>query len=122
MFKSDFQQLPPKIVSYQDYKNFNAENFESDLHRNLTSNRIYEYGVYERIFLSVLDKHAPLKKKRIRANHAPYLTKPLRKAIMKRSELKTKYYKHLSDSNLKDFRKQRNICSRLYKKEQKKYY
>ena len=88
----------------------------------MTSNRIYEYGVYERIFLSVLDEHAPLKKKTIRANHAPYLTKPLRKAIMKRSELKTKYYKYPSDSNLKNFKKQRNFCSRLYKKERKKYY
>ena len=35
---------------------------------------------------NVLNIHAPLKKKVIRANHVPYMTKSLRKAIMKRSQ------------------------------------
>ena len=39
-------------------------------------------------FLENLNVHAPVKKKSLRANHAPYMTKALRKNIMKRSELK----------------------------------
>ena len=122
MFKSDFQRLPPKIVSYRDYKNFNTDNFKNDLRENLSSNRVYEYGVFEKIFLSVLDEHAPVKQKTIRANHAPYMTKTLRKAIMKRSELRTKYYKNPTDFNFQKFKKHKNFCSKLYKKERKKYY
>ena len=72
--------------------------------------------------MSVLDEHAPVKQKTIRANHAPYMTKALRKAIMKRSELRTKYYKNPTDFNLQKFKKHRNFCSKLYKKERKKYY
>ena len=52
----------------------------------------------------------------------PYMTKPLRKAIMIRSSLKNKLYKNFTPNNSMAYKKQRNYCSRLYKKERKKYY
>ena len=58
----------------------------------------------------------------LRANHVPYMTKALRKAIMKTSKLKSKYVKNKTNENLKSYKKQRNFCSKLYKKERKKYY
>ena len=45
------------------------------------------------------------------------MTKALRKAIMKRSELESKYVKNKTNENLKAYKKQRNFCSKLYKKE-----
>ena len=49
------------------------------------------------------------------------MTKALRKAIMKRSELATKYKtKSIEDYN--NYKKQRNFCSKLYKKERKRFY
>ena len=51
------------------------------------------YEIYEKIFLEVLEDHAPLKKKYIRANEVPYMTKTLKKAIMKRSQLESKFLK-----------------------------
>ena len=50
------------------------------------------------------------------------MTKTLRKAIMRRSQLQTKYFKNKSENNYLAFKKQRNFCSKLYKKERKKYY
>ena len=41
---------------------------------------------------------------------------------MKRSELESKYVKNKTNENLKSNKKQRNFCSKLYKKERKKYY
>ena len=76
----------------------------------------------ESVFADDLTKHAPLKKKIVRANHSPYMTKCLRKAIMKRSELESKYFKKSTAKNKLKYRKQRNFCSKLYKKEMKKYY
>ena len=64
----------------------------------------------------------PLKKKFLRANHAPYMTKTLRKAIVRRSQLQTKYFKNKSQNDYLAFKKQRNFCSKLYKKERKNYY
>ena len=51
--------------------------------------------------LSPLNKHAPFKKSILRANHKLYATKAMRKAIMKRSDLVTKYKKNPTDANLK---------------------
>ena len=41
---------------------------------------------------------------------------------MTRSFLEHKYYKHPSAENNKTYKKQKNFCSRLYKKERKKFY
>ena len=57
-----------------------------------------------------MEKHAPLKKKIVRGNHAPFITKDLRKAIYKRSRLKSKYIKNPSEVNEKLYKRQRNKC------------
>ena len=69
-----------------------------------------------------MNTYAPIKEKLRRANHVPYMTKALRKAIMKRSKLENEYVKNKNNENLKSYKKQRNFCSKLYKKERKKYY
>ena len=70
----------------------------------------------------MLNKHTPLKNKLLRANHAPYITKTLRKAIMRRSELETKYLKRKTQTDLKLYKKHKNVCSKLQKREKRKYY
>ena len=70
----------------------------------------------------MLNKHAPLKKKLLRANHAPYITKTLRKAIMRRSQLETKYLKTKTQTDLKLYKKHKNFCSKLHKREKRKHY
>ena len=41
--------------------------------------------------MTLLNRHTPLKKKMLRANHSSYMSKTLRKAIMRRSYLDKKY-------------------------------
>ena len=77
-----------------------------------------EYKHFEQVFLEVLNTHAPIKRKLLRANNFPYMTKTLRKAIMKRSELENKFAKNKASENLKYYEKQRNFSSKLCKKEQ----
>ena len=50
------------------------------------------------------------------------MTKSLCKAIMKRSLLASKYLRNSTVENMKIYKKQKNFCSRLYKKERKKFY
>ena len=47
---------------------------------------------FETILKEVLDEHALIKRKFLRANSAPYMTETFRKAII-RSQLETKYFK-----------------------------
>ena len=79
------------------------------------------YETFHNVYLNVLNKHEPIKAKVISGNQAPYITKTYRKAVMKRSELKTKYLKNSTLENFNKFGKQKKFCSRLYKKERKKF-
>ena len=72
---------------YRAYKNFDQNVFCQELRTSLSSETIHDYTNFEENILGVLNKHATLKKKVLRANYAPYVTKALRKAIMKRSYL-----------------------------------
>ena len=72
--------------------------------------------------MNLLDHHAPLKKKILRANNAPYIIKKLRKAIMNRFQLEKIHKKTLTEKSLKVYKKQKNYVSRLFKKERKMFF
>ena len=114
--KTTFPKAVPKEFIYRDMKNFDKNAFKRDLKEKLKQTDSTNYALFEEIFENILDKHAPKKKKMQRANHKPYVTKAMRKAIMKRSELATKYRTRPTEENKKAFKKQRNFCNRLYKK------
>ena len=78
VLKTKFEKAKPKEIKYRDYKRFDNILFKEDLRENLLKG-CDDYKKFENIFLTVLEKHAPSKKKKIRANHAPYMTKALRK-------------------------------------------
>ena len=62
---------------------------------NIHESRNIEF--FKNIFLKVLNKHAPIKTKYSRANHSPFVTKELSKAIMLRSKLRNQYLKCKSE-------------------------
>ena len=69
-----------------------------------------------------MNKHAPTKKKRLRANQGEFMTKELNKAIMTQSRLPNKYLKEQSaDSNM-DHDKQRNYCVNLLRRNKKSHF
>ena len=57
---------------------------------------------FDERFLKFLSRHAPLKEKMVRANHATYESKALRKAIMKRSCLENIYFKKQDNHSLRE--------------------
>ena len=117
--KSTFPKAKPKIMLYRDYSKFVQDDFRTDLRQKLRSLIIKDYNSFEKMFLDVLNIHAPVKKKTIRANQKPYITKQLRKAIMRRSYLESKVFRNRSAENYRALKKQKNYCNRLYKRERK---
>ena len=117
---TSFPKSAPKKIIYRNYKNFNSKSFKSDLKKQLKYTELSES--FENMFLNILQRHAPLKTKVVNANHAPYMNRILIKAIMKRSELERKYLKNRTNENRIRYKKQKNFCSKLYKKERKKYF
>ena len=77
---------------------------------------------FDTLFTIILNKHAPLKKKYIRANNSPFINKPLCKAIMIRSKLRNKYLKLKTTESHEAYQKQRNYCASLLRKNKKGFY
>ena len=122
VMKTTFPKAEPKIIYYRDYKKFNLHEFRRELRCELRNNVVIGYAHFEHIFLTVLEKHAPIKQRTVRANEKPFMTKVLRKAIMRRSFLKNKYQKLKNEEAHKAFKKQKNFTNRLLKKEMIKYW
>ena len=80
------------VLIYRDFKNLSEGNFDQELNTNLRERCVKNYASFENVSLDTLNEHVPLKKKVIRAIHAQYVTKFLREAVMKRSNLQKIYF------------------------------
>ena len=73
--------------------------------------------------LSILNAHAPSKKKHLRVNHATFVTKEFRKAVMKRARLKERLLKKKrTEATKAAYNYQRNICVSLLRKSKRSYF
>ena len=118
--RTTFPKSEPHIVHYRDQSKFNAADFCRDLENELKKHP-FQYDKFEQAFLGILELHAPQKSKVLRANHKPYVTKEMRKAIMHRSKLQNRLYINHTPENLAAYKKQKNYCNRLYKRTRKEY-
>ena len=71
--------LNTKIIQYRYYKHFHEKFFNFELNNELLEIDLNhaELKEFNKIFLKVLDKHAPRKHKYIRANNSDYIAKAL---------------------------------------------
>ena len=115
------EKSKPKEIIYRTYKNFANDIFKYEL-KTLLEKECSSYKHFQETFLKVLDKHAPVKKKIVRANNQPHMNKTLRKAMIRGSQLETKFYKTKNFNDERNYKKQKKIVSRLYKKNFKCFY
>ena len=89
VFKTSIPKQVPTLVKYRDYREFSDDNFRKDLLYKISNiSDDISYETFENTFIGILNKHAPIKTKYIRANNAPFMNKTLSKAIMTRSRQK----------------------------------
>ena len=124
VMKSFFKKAEPQIIKYRDYKALDGNVFHSELR-----NKLYEinsadlnYDKFELVFMEHLNNHAPMKEKKVRPNNAPFMNKTLSKAVMNRSRFRNKYLREPNDVKKLRYKKYRNYCVRLFKKEKRRYY
>ena len=117
------KKQPPQTIQYRCYRNFNVECFRYDLFDILESfNGVLTFDEFNDNFMKLLDLHAPMKKKTVRGNNAPFMSKRLSKEIMHRSKLKNAFNKNPTAENKKLYKRQRNYCVSLLRKEKRNYY
>ena len=115
VLKTEYVKADPLQINYRNYKNFNGKLFNDDLKKELIINNdsSKKYHTFQTILKNVLEIHAPQKKKYVRANNSPFMTKQLRKLIMNRSRCKNAYNKSKNVENWERYRKLRNECVKL---------
>ena len=112
------------MVNYRDYQNFQNNEFRAELDNEMSKHDLgnMEYQHFLNIFIDILNKHAPMKQKYLRANQGRFMTKDLHKAIMKRSRLRNKFLRDRTDISREEYKKQRNLCVSLLKKAKKDHF
>ena len=111
-------------INYRSYRNFITVNFRNELSNALqkcdTNNMTYDD--FHKVFMKILNLHAPIKQKVIRGNNQPFMNKVLSTSFMHRSKLKNVYNKDPTELNKINYKKQRNYCVGLLAREKRKYY
>ena len=122
--KMYFQNQCPRVIHYRDYKSFNTQSFRQDVFANLHKENvnINQLEMFLNVFKQVFDIHAPIKRRYIRANQGPFTNKTLQKAVMTHSRLRNKFLKNKTESNKTAYKKQRNYCVSLFRKEKESLF
>ena len=124
IMKANFQKHMPITFNYRNYKSFNNDFFRNELMNELNKNGSFNISCkkFEMIFVTILNKHARLKKRYIRANNSPFMNKPLSTAIIYKSKLRNKYLKLKTIESYEAYKKQRNHCVSLLRKTKREFY
>ena len=69
----------------------------------------------------MFDIHGLMKKRYIRANRSPFTNKTLQKAVITRSKLRNRFLKNKTQFNETAYKKERNYCVSLFRKEKKSF-
>ena len=110
VLKTHFRKLPPKGISFRDFKNFENDRFMNSLQsplNNQNSDYVKNPDLFFNICHKVLNKHPLRKKKYIHGNNKLFMTKALSKAIMQRTRVRNKFLKNPTNQNRLSYTKNR---------------
>ena len=112
---------------YRKFCKFNRTNFRNDIASqnwdeiNNFSNPNDMWSKWKCMFLSIVDKHAPLRM-RVCARSSPWITSKLKKRMHNRNILKIKSIKSKDPFDWMQFKKQRNIVNDEIRLAKQSYY
>ena len=126
VMKVFYKKQKPNIVTYRNYKHFSNEAFMLDVKNSIiqmtSENTDLEFDRLKTALDEAIQRHAPIKKRYVRANQAPFINKKINKEIMKRSRLRNKFLNTKKDIDRKAYNKQRNLCVSLVRSEKKNFF
>ena len=117
------------IVEMRNMKNFNEEKFVAELLKQHWE-QVYFFAedpndmweIWKKIFVEVLDKHAPLQCKKIRSKKVPWITSDIKKLINTRDKLKRKAILTNLENDWFDYKTSRNKVNIELRNAKKDYY
>ena len=79
-------------------------------------------STFTETFRRVLDKHTPLKTKRVQGNQSPFMTNKLSKAVINKSKTRNKYIKWPSRENFLAMKRAKNYSNNLTRTTKKNFF
>ena len=114
-----YNKEKPKIIQYRKYKDFSNEAFVHELEGTLPSFSQISFGTFKSNVDDILQRHAPINKRYIRAIQSSFINSKIHKEIMRTTSLRNKFIKFKTDADRIAYNKQRNYCVSLIRKEKK---
>ena len=103
-----------KYKCNRDFKRFSPQSYISDI-GDICWNSVYEsknpqsaYDTFISLLTEVIDKHAPMHKRRVKTKESPWMTKDILTSIRTRDRLKAKAKKTKSTHDWESYKKARN--------------
>ena len=78
--------------------------------------------VSQESFKTFQNFHTPLKQKKVRGNHGPFMIKDLSNTIMNKSKTRNRYLKWPSRENFLAMKSSKNLCNNLVKTNKRSYF
>ena len=116
------------VITVRNIQKLDVNRFQTDL-KNLPWGNVNgienvndQWELWKSMFLSVVDRHVPLKRKRIKNKPCPWLTFEIKKLLIKRDQLKRLAVKVNTQFNWNNYKNARNNCNNIINRAKSKYY
>lgn len=119
-----------KVVSFRDYKNFNADLFQADLAQSTVLNNAYfkesdtidMWIEWKNEFMRICDKHAPFKEIRVKERYNPWITSDIIKQMYKRDYISEKANLANDPDMEREYRMLRNNVTNMIEQSKADYF
>ena len=122
-------ECPAKFVLSRDYKNIDPERFRLDAQQLAWDSIYYENNIDRKLdilnnnILYLINKHAPLQRKKVRKkNIAPWITDNIKLLMRLRDKAHSKYLKNKTPAKLQTYRELRNYTKHALIREKISYF
>ena len=122
------KMLNHKYATFRAYKNFNENAFINEVQNSFDNVDFSNDDVYvawdkwKSKFLNLCDKHAPLRKMRVRKKHLPWVDREVLEKIYERDFTHKKAVSNKNEEDWSQYKKIRNEVTNLIKLKKKEYF
>ena len=115
-------------ISNRNFKHFDADSFRNDIilqdwdYIKTLSEPNQMWHAWKKIFNNVVDRHAPLRTKRVRGSKAPWITIELKELMHQRDFLKIRAIQSKNPQDWSAFKKARNTVNNDIKHAKDEHY
>ena len=117
----------PKTIEMRQFKNFDSVAFHNDLREAFTTCNVHSdpnimWEEWKTTFLKIANFHAPIRTRKVKSTHTPWITEDIKKLGYRRDYLKKKAVRLKSNNYHIAYKLCRNQVTKLIRNEKTKYY